>query len=65
MGTIQPKSGMTFEGWCAALVDHLVKRQDWPAEQAKAYVTDQPECWRDFYEDDYTPEAAAFEDATS
>jgi hypothetical protein len=56
---------LTFKEWLTALADHLVSRQGWEPAQAKAYVSDQPECWEDFYNDDYTPEAAAFEDATS
>lgn len=54
-----------FDKWLSDLVNHLVVMCEYTPEQAKAYVTDQPECWRDFFDDGYTPQDAAFEDATS
>lgn len=58
-------SRMAFKGWIADLVDHLVVRCAYTPAEAKTYVTDQPECWKCYYDDNYTPSEAAFEDATS
>lgn len=54
---------VAFTAWLGKLADHLMSAYGYTARQATEYVTDQPENWRDFFNDDYTPSDAAHEDA--
>lgn len=53
---------MPFDAWLARLAEVFVKGWEYTPENARAYVQDQPEVWRDFYDDEYSPEETALED---
>lgn len=51
-----------FIRWLGKLSDELMSTYGYTAAQAKEYASDQPEAWREFFNDDYTPADAAAED---
>lgn len=51
-----------FDEWLAELKKVFVEKWDYTPENAKTYTEGQPETWRGFFDDDYSPDDAAHED---
>lgn len=51
-----------FKTWLGKLSDELISSYGYTSREATAYVQDQPEVWREYFNDDYTPSDAAAED---
>jgi hypothetical protein len=54
---------VAFTAWLEKLADEFRSSYGFTPLQVEQYVTQQPEVWRDYFNDDYTPADAAHEDA--
>lgn len=54
---------VAFATWLEKLADEFRSTYGFTPLQVEQYVTQQPEVWRDYFNDDYTPADAAHEDA--
>jgi hypothetical protein len=52
-----------FEFWLSELVAVFVKEYNYTQADAEKYVNGNKEEWREYYNDDYDPQATAYEDA--
>ncbi len=54
-----------FAQWLDELKHVLMTGYGYAEVEAQSYVHDQPEAWRDFFDDGYTPRQTAAEDAAA
>ena len=54
---------MDFGEWKEAVAVELLKLFGMPIEDARRYITDSEQCWREMFADGLTPSEAAEEEA--